>query len=89
MEMDGSILEEAEEKCEVLLGCNIQANLKWKNQVFMLSGKLRNRLVGLTRMKSFAPYSVRKTLAEGLFNSSLVYCLPLFGGLDTGDLKDL
>ena len=51
--------------------------------------KVRNRLFGLTKMKSFASYSVRKTLADGLFNSSLVYCLPLFGGLDTGDLKDL
>ena len=73
MEMDGSILEEAEEKCEVLLGCNIQANLKWKNQVFMLSGKLRNRLVGLTKLKSFAPYSVRKTLAEGRFLIAVLY----------------
>ena len=40
-------------------------------------------------MKYLVPFAIRKTLTEGLFNSSLVYCLPLFGGLDTGDLKDL
>ena len=72
-----------------MLRCKIQANLKWQKQVSMLQGKLRTRLVGLTKMKHFAPFSVRKTLAEGLFNNSLVYCLPLFGGLDYGDLRDL
>ena len=28
-----------------------------------------------------------KTIAEGLCNSVLVYCLPLFGGCDKGDLQ--
>ena len=32
---------------------------------------------------------LRKTITEGIFNSILVYCLPLYGGLDSGDLKDL
>ena len=87
--MDGILLEEDLEKCEFLLGCSIQANLKWQKQILLLLEKLRKRLVGLTKMKYLVPFAIRKTLTEGLFNSSLVYCLPLFGGLDTGDLKDL
>ena len=35
------------------------------------------------------PASVRKSITEEIFNSVLVYCLPLFGGMDAGDLGDL
>ena len=28
-----------------------------------------------------------KTITEGLFNSVLVYCLPLFGGCDKGEIQ--
>ena len=45
--------------------------------------------MGLGKLKYICPYAVRKTIAEGIFNSVLVYCLPLYGGLDVGDLKDL
>ena len=34
-------------------------------------------------------FQVKKTISEGVFNSVLVYCLPLFGGMDVGDLRDL
>ena len=87
--MDDILLEEDVQKCEYLLGCSIQVNLKWQKQVSLLLEKLRKRLVGLTKLKFLAPYSIRKTITEGLFNSTLVYCLPLFGGMDNGDLKDL
>ena len=87
--MDNVILKEDDDKCEFLLGCKIQNNLKWHKHVHLLLGKLKTRLIGLTKLKKFAPFSVRKKLAEGLFNSSLVYCLPLFGGMDKGDMKDL
>ena len=87
--MDGILLEESLEKREVLLGCQMQANLKWQKQVLVLSGKLKTRLVGLAKLKYIVPAAIRKTITEGVFNSVLVYCLPLFGGMDNGDLKDL
>ena len=85
--MDGILLEESLEKREVLLGCQMQANLKWQKQVLVLSGKLKTRLVGLAKLKHIVPAAIRKTITEGVFNSVLVYCLPLFGGMDNGDLK--
>ena len=87
--MDGLLLQENPEHVENLLGCKIQANLKWKKQVQVLHSKLRARHLGLGNLKSFAQAAIRKTITEGLFNSILVYCLPLFGGMDTGNLKDL
>ena len=87
--MDGLLLQENSEQTENLLGCKIQANLKWQKQVQALHSKLRARLLGLGKLKSFAQAAIRKTITEGLFNSILVYCLPLFGGMDTGNLKDL
>ena len=32
---------------------------------------------------------MRKMLAEGLFNSVIVYCLPVFGGMELGDMKEI
>ena len=87
--MDNVVLKEDDDHYELLLGCYIQANLKWHKQISSLLCKLRKRLVGLTKLKYICPYPVRKTVSEGIFNSVLVYCLPLFGGLDAGDLHDL
>ena len=87
--MDNILLKEDKDKCELLLGCHIQANLKWKKQVDELLLKLKTRLVGLLKLKFALSFSMRKAVTEGIFNSVLVYCLPLFGGMDVGDLKDL
>ena len=46
-------------------------------------------MVGLLELKFALSFSMRKGVTEGIFNSVLVYCLPLFGGMDVGDLKDL
>ena len=87
--MDGILLTESLDKSEALLGCQIQANRKWQKQVQVLLVKLRTRLVGLTKIKYVVPSTIRKTITEGIFNSVLVYCLPLFGGMYNWDLKDL
>ena len=87
--MDNVVLEEDPSKCELLLGCQIAANLKWHQQVSRLLSKLRTRLTGLVYIKYICPFHIRKTITEGLFNSVMVYCLPLFGGLDKGHLKDI
>ena len=87
--MDNITLQEDSGKSEVLLGCHIQGNLKWESQVKVLLQKLRNRLLGLGALRYIAPFNVRKQVAEGIFTSVLVYCLPVYGGLDKGDLKDI
>ena len=42
--MDGVKLNESQDKCELLLGVEIQANLKWHSQVSRLIDKLKTRL---------------------------------------------
>ena len=74
---------------ELLLGCQLQTNLKWQKQLQYLLDKLKKRLVGLTSMKYIVRFNTRKTLTLGMFNSVLVYCLPLFGGCDVDDIKQL
>ena len=87
--MDGITLEETVEKCETLLGCEIQADLKWHKQIQELQSKLKKRLVGLAHIKFILPFNIRKIVSQGMFNSVLAYCLPLFGGCDVQEIKDL
>ena len=89
VKMDGIELVESEEKYETLLGCQIQANLKWQRQVLDLQKKLKKRVAGLAHLKFVLPFQLRKVVSEGLFNSVLGYCLPLFGGCNLGHLRDL
>ena len=87
--MDGLMLEENAEKCELLLGVEIQSNLKWHSQVTKVVGKLKTRLVGLNKLKFIVPYATRNTITIGVFNSVLVYCLPLYGGCNNAQIKEL
>ena len=63
--------------------------MKWDSHVAGLLKKLRNRLTGLMHLKHIAPFEVRKTVTQGIFNSILVYCLPLYGGCDLGQLRNI
>ena len=87
--MDGVQLVEDKAKCELLLGCELQCNLKWHTQVEKLVEKLRKRLVGLNSLKFILPFHTRNQITLGMFNSVLVYCLPLFGGCDISEVKQL
>ena len=87
--MDEVALEESNEKCEFMLGCYLQSNLKWHEQVDNLVKKLKKRLVGLSSLKYVVPFHTRNTITLGMFNSVLVYCLPLFGGCDLGEIKQI
>ena len=89
VKMDGVTLVESEEKCELLLGVQIQANLKWNTHIKTLIVKLKKRIAGLMKLKFLVPYLVRKTICQGIFNSVLVYCLLLFAGCNVIELKDL
>ena len=77
MEMEGITLVEGEEKCELLLGVYIQTNLKWHQQIKLLHEKLHTRLAALMKLKYIVKHATMKTITDGLFNSILVYCLPL------------
>ena len=48
----------------------------------MLIQKLVKRLNSLVILQKICSFDMRKKLAEGLFNSTLIYCLPLFGGMN-------
>ena len=87
--MDGILLKENNEKCELLLGVKIQSNLKWNKQIAWLVGKLKTRVIGLHKLKFLVPYQTRNTIVTGIFNSVLIYCLPLYGGITKGQVKEL
>ena len=87
VKVDGIVLKSTE--CETLLGCRIQGDLKWHNQVEALSKRLKSRLNALSGLKYCCPYPIRKSIAEAIFTSVLAYCLPLFGGLDKNDIQHL
>ena len=76
VEMEGVKLAEGESKCELLLGVQIQASLKWQEQCRLLGRKLQTRLEGLVKHRFIMQENTGKIFAEGLFNSVLVYCLP-------------
>ena len=87
--VDDTVLSEDPTKCELLLGCQISSNMKWHQQVTVLTSKLRTRLVGINHLKYICNYDTRKTITEGMFNSVLVYCISVFGGLDKGEVKEI
>ena len=87
--MDGVTLKESKDKREVLLGIIIQNDLDWSEQVKALLIKLKQRLGGLQSLKYIMNSSAKKTIVEGVFNSVLCYCLPLFGGLDNSEIISL
>ena len=87
--MDGIKLVESEDDFELLIGCQLQSSLKWHIQIEELVKKLKKRLTGLASLKFILPYQFRKTMTLGIFNSVLVYCLPLFGGCDVSEINQL
>ena len=64
----------------------MQANLKWHAQIKWLHKKLQSRLTGLMKLKYIVQKDTMKTITEGIFNSVLVYCLPLFGVCGKADI---
>ena len=87
--MDGVRLEQDAGNSETMLGCRIQGDLKWHSHIQVLQSKLKARLAGLAHIKFILPLHTRKVISEGIFNSVLVYCLPLFGGCDVQEVKSL
>ena len=87
--MDGIRLKQSDSKSEVLLGIHIQSNLKWTQQIMSLVKKLQVRLVGISKLKHSMDMKKKTMIIEGLFNSVLCYCLPVFGGCSQEDINTL
>ena len=87
--MDEVKLVETEGKVEMLLGIKMQSNLKWSEQIEYLSCKLKNRLNGLDKLKHIMGKTNKRSIVQGLFNCVLCYCLPLFGGCNSSEVKVL
>ena len=87
--MDVIKLKEAPEHSEALLGVVVDANLKWHGQILTLLSKLKKRIAGISHVRSVLPFGLSKSVSEGLLTSVLSYCLPLFGGCDAGEIRDL
>ena len=87
--MDGVQITSSEEQSELLLGCELQPDLKWSIQIEKLLTKLKKRLVGLTSLRYVLPFPTRNQVTLGMFNSTLVYCLPVFGGCNASEIKQL
>ena len=87
--MDNIVLEQSKKVSEVMLGVHIQNDLKWSCQIKSLSNKLKTRLAAIQKIKSCVNGVLRKTLVEGLFNSVLCYCLPVFGGASNQEIESL
>ena len=86
VELNNTKLKESSERCEKLLGVQIQYNLKWHKTIAELRRKLKSRLAGLLKLRYIVPFNSLKIITQGIFNSILVYCLPLYGGCDKTDL---
>ena len=87
--MDGVQIKVAEDDRESLLGVEIQSSLKWNLHIESLVSKLKSRLAGLDKLKSIMGRDQKKKIFQGVFNSVLSYCLPLFGGCSKQDLGKL
>ena len=74
---------------EKLLRVQIEYNLKWHRTIAALRLKLKSRLAGLMKLRYVVPYNSIKIITQGIFNSIMVYCLPLYGGCDRADLESL
>ena len=89
VKMDSITVHEGGERCEKLLGVNIEYNLKWHKTIAELRLRLKSRLAGILKLRYVVPYNNLKVITQGIFNSILIYCLPLYGGCDRADLESL
>ena len=70
--------------CSKLLGIYVSQNLKWdqhlKHHKNSMTKILTTRLNALNRISQFACFKTRKAIAAGIFTSSLIYMIQVWGG---------
>ena len=82
-------LSESLNGSEKLLGVQIMPSLKWAEHIAHLKGKLKVRVVGIQKLRFVLPTCKLKLVAEGIFNSLLTYCIPLWGCCESSDIRSL
>ena len=82
-------LSESLNGSEKLLGVQIMPSLKWAEHIAHLKGKLKLRVVGIQKLRFVLPTCKLKLVAEGIFNSLLTYCIPLWGCCEASDIRSL
>ena len=87
--MAGVKLNQTTETSVMLLGIHIQSNLKWSEQISYLASKLQARLSSLEKLRYVLTRRNRVMIVEGVFNSVLCYCLPVFGGCGQSQIDEL
>ena len=87
--MEGIRLSESVDRCEGLLGVTVQCDLKWSQHIGVLTSKLKSRLTGLEKLKYVMTKASRNKIVQGVFNSVLCYCIPLYGGCNKSELHQL
>ena len=50
---------------------------------------MKKRLAGLLKLRNTVPFPQLRMISQGIFDSVMVYCLPLYGGCGKGDLEAL
>ena len=70
-------------ECEKLLGVVVSQDLKWDQYIRLHNDSLikilTQRLNALLKISQFASFKTRKLVAEGIFCSSLIYSIQLWG----------
>ena len=76
-----------------LLGANMNKDANWSHHLETgdkpIIKSLRSTLGVLTHISKHMPVSCRLLLANGLFQSKLLYLLPMWGGLPARDIKKI
>ena len=71
-------------ECEKLLGVHVSQNLKWDQHIRLhrnsVAQALTTRLNALQKVSQYACFKTRKMVANGIFLSSLIYTIQLWGG---------
>ena len=67
----------------------MQNDLKWSRQIDKLTSKLKSRVAGLQKLRYVMDRKTKKNIVQGVFNSVLCYCIPLFGGCNKAELQQI
>ena len=78
---------------EYMLGAYIHQNLKWtehiQNNKHSLMNSLNKRLNALCKIAPISTFKTRKMIENGIFNSKLIYMMPVWGGCEKYLLNSL
>ena len=78
---------------EKLLGLNVNENLKWHDHIIKKEKSLLKSLItksnAFSQISRFATFKTRLMVANSIFNSTMIYMIPVWGGTDDFILRAL